>query len=265
MAADKKESILSLARNTEEKIFLARCIDYISIVKKRSTRVLTDFLDPGQNGLLQDMCRGYRELQVSTWGGYQEAERCRALVYPSDDTGSQPDFQIQILRVVPLGKQAEPGHRDYLGSLLGLGIKRDVIGDIVPLQKEGAAVFVAREMALFLSQNLDRVGRHSVRVESIEPDGVLLAPRTVKTRMVTVAALRLDALVSRAFNLSRSTSASLIRQGKVKQNWRQQLDPAAVVGEGDTISCRGYGKFRVSEDAGLSRKGRTRVVLEFPN
>ncbi|MDD2421217.1 MAG: YlmH/Sll1252 family protein [Heliobacteriaceae bacterium] len=263
MISPKKESILNLARNPEEKIFLARCFDQVCTVKGRDLVLLTDFLDPGQVGLLKSVCRGYRGLSVLAWGGYLEAERCRALISTGDDSGQQPDFQIETLQVLPIGKEAAPGHRDYLGSLLGLGIKREVIGDIVPLEV-GMAVFVSREMAAFLGQNLNRVGKYPVSVSLVAQVGLALKTRQLEKRVVTVAALRLDALISKAFNLSRSASAALIRQGKVKQNWRQQTDPATDVATGDMIACRGYGKFRLSEDAGPTKKGRLRLILEFP-
>lgn len=264
MVSRKKESILNLARNAEERVFLARCIDHINTVTQKEISVLTDFLDPGQRGLLEDVSRSFGILELMAWGGYPEAERCRVLITAVHDAGFEPDFQIQVLQVVPLSKEAELNHRDYLGALVGLGINRDVIGDISPLKKGGMAVFVTREMAWFLVQNLNRVGRYSVSVEVSELNKVLLKPRQSEKRVVTVAGLRLDALVSRAFNLSRSESASLVRQGRVYHNWRQQLNSSADVSAGDIISCRGYGKFRLLEDTGPTKRGRSRVILEFP-
>lgn len=267
MPADKKEWWRNLARNAEEKLFVARCLDCVrTVAAKKKASVLTDFLDPGQAGLLEHICHGYGGVRVFFWGGYHEAERRRAMVFaadrewPGEDCGA--DCQVGILQVIPLSSDSLPGHRDYLGSLTGLGVNRDKIGDIVR-QEKGAAVFAASEILPFLRQNWQSAGRCPVTTQLLnEADFQFEAPELVE-KVVTAASPRLDALVGKTFHLSRAEASSLVRQGKVKLNWRQQVDPAKQVLEGDLISCRGYGRFRVLRCAGRTKKAREKFILGF--
>lgn len=263
MPVDNKESLLNLARNADERLFAARCLDYVhAVVKAKKAVVLTGFLDPGQAGLLEDICQGFGGARVLLWGGYREAERRRALVVARDNQWYEEDYKVEILQIVPLRTDSLPGHRDYLGSLMGLGINRDKIGDIVR-QEKGAAIFAAGEILPFLLQNLNKVGRYPVTVQlSDEAEFKFRAPELIE-KVVTAASPRLDALIGKAFNLSRADSTLLVQQGKVFQNWRQQVNPAKLVVEGDVISCRGRGRFRVVRCAGMTKKAREKFVLGF--
>ncbi|MDD3654850.1 MAG: YlmH/Sll1252 family protein [Desulfotomaculaceae bacterium] len=263
MSVDKRQALLKLARNSEEKTFAARYLDQIrAVVTGRKFATLTGFLDPGQTALLEEICRGHGGVHVLYWGGYPEAERRRALLLAEDNYWHDEDCRVDILQVVPLGQDKLPGHRDYLGSLMGLGISRDRVGDIV-CQVEGAAVFVAGEIMPYLLQNLQKVGRCPVVVQSIDCTKFSYSPPELLKKVVTAASQRLDVLVSKAFNLSRSESALLVQQGKVFQNWRQQNSPSRLVVYGDVITCRGYGRFRVLEHIGVTKKGREKYVLGF--
>jgi len=263
MPVDNKESLLNLARNADERLFAARCLDYVhAVVKAKKAVVLTGFLDPGQAGLLEDICRGYGGARALLWGGYREAERRRALVLAKDNQWYEEDYKVEILQVVPLMPDGQPGHRDYLGSLMGLGINRDKIGDIVR-QEKGVAIFTAGEILTFLLQNLNKVGRHPVTVQILDRAGFKFSAPELLEKVVTAASPRLDALVGKAFNLSRADSTLLVQQGKVFQNWRQQINPSKLVIEGDVISCRGHGRFRVLRCAGMTKKAREKFILGF--
>ncbi|MDF9408493.1 MAG: hypothetical protein A4E52_00496 [Pelotomaculum sp. PtaB.Bin013] len=263
MQVENKESLLNLARNADERLFAARCLDYVhAVVKAKKAVVLTGFLDPGQVGLLEDICRGYGEVRALLWGGYPEAERRRALVVAKDNQWYEEDYKVEILQVVPLKTDSLPGHRDYLGSLMGLGINRDKIGDIVR-QDKGVAVFAAKEILAFLSQNLNKVGRYPVTVQLLDGANFEFSAPVLIEKVVTTASPRLDALVGKAFNLSRTDSTLLVQQGKVFQNWRQQVNPSKLVVEGDVISCRGRGRFRVLKSAGMTKKAREKFILGF--
>lgn len=259
---EKKERILGMARNQDEKTWLARCLDYLRAAADRGKLGLTGFLDPGQAGLLQDAARLYGGVKVITWGGHELAERRRALIIPAANEWAVPEFNITALFVSLPGREGQPGHRDYLGALIGLGLSREKLGDIVK-QDRGAVIFAASEIAPFIRDNLVKVGRFPVEIQPAG-ENMPVQPPAVREVMVTVASARLDAIVSRAFNLSRSEAALLVEQGKVRQNWRNQTNPAAVIEPGDTISCRGYGRFKILEAAGSSRKERLRYVLGFP-
>lgn len=260
---NKRETLLNLARNQDERLFIAHCLDLIVAASRKNRVVLMDFLDPGQVALVESATRGYDGVKVLTWGGYPEAERKRGILLARDNDWYQPDYNIGILNVIPSNRKKQLTHRDYLGALLGLGIKRKKIGDIVR-QGEGSAVFVVSEIMAFLYQNLTRVGSCPVSVQPLDRDDFVYLPPTVKEKAITVVSPRLDAIISKAFNLSRGKALTLVRQGRVFQNWRQQLNSSTPLCQGDTISCRGYGRFQVLATMGTTKKGRERLIIGFP-
>lgn len=262
MGSDSRSRFLGLARNDNEKLWIGRCLDQLRAVKSSGRPELTGFVDPGQLGLLELLCSKVGEVKLTAWGGYTEAERQRALLVIMASK-EQVSFGVDMLQVIPSFRDKPLGHRDYLGSLVGLGVDRDRLGDIV-LQPEGAVVFVACELAPFVQQNLLSVGRHPVSIRLMHTAEFCYSPTPWEEKVVTAVSPRLDALVSRAFNISREEATKLVRQGKVTINWRQQCNPETVVVQDDTISCRGIGRFKLLEQAGVTRKGRERIILGFP-
>lgn len=256
-----REQLLALARDQEEKIFIAKCIDLVSRVKQRHHYELTDMLHPGQLELLRTVAASVGEVRVLSWGGYQYAERHRAAVLPEWHREFSPEeFQLSVIRV-STRSSTQLGHRDYLGALLGLGIKREALGDII-VQNGGAYVVLLSDMAGFVTANLRQVGTASVQVGLVPHDVLESVPEPqLEAWAATVSSLRLDAVLAKAFNLSRDKAKSLVTQGKVKVNFRLQTSPSTAVAAETMISCRGYGRCKVLEVTGRSRKGRIRVVL----
>ena len=195
---------------------------------------------------------------------YEDAER-RVLVFLPDyleKTDIPGQFQpLSALRVsLPRGAQ-KLSHRDYLGALLGLGVERSVIGDIL-VRDDGADIFVLADMADFFVRNFDKAGRMNLQTAEINIDSVRPAYVNVTEVSDTVASLRLDNLVSSAFRLSRGGAQEAVRQGLVSVNGRQCLKPDLTVDEGDRIVLRGKGKVVLKEIGGRSRKDRIIVTLE---
>ncbi len=153
-------------------------------------------------------------------------------------------------------------HRDYLGSLLALGIDRSALGDIVAVSDHGARIFVLRKIAPFISSELDRVGSDKVTVrQEIPPEGFTAERKTEEIPAVT-ASMRLDALIGAVFPLSRSDAKELVLRGLCEVNFEVEDRPDRTVSPGDVISARGYGKFAVGEEAGVTRSGKVRVTVK---
>ena len=150
---------------------------------------------------------------------------------------------------------ASPTHRDYLGSVLGLGIKRECVGDIL-VSDEGALIVLTKAMAPYVKDELIRVGRAAAKCELV-PLSLLVPPeKNVRRVSATVASLRLDSAAAAAFSLSRSRMGELIDAGEVFLNFRQTLRRDAEVHEGDVLSVRHLGRAELSEIGGKSRKDR---------
>ena len=192
------------------------------------------------------------------FGGYEEAER-KVLYYDLEEA------PISVVEVKPSVNHFTkvPGHRDYLGSLLGLGLDRKVLGDIL-ISQEGdrAWVFCLNKVADFIVDNLQKVGRVSVKCHiSKAPDIFLIIKR--KPVRVVVASLRVDSLVSEAFKLSRNESKSLVETGRVFIDGKMLQKSETKVISGCKITVRGYGSFIFKEVLGNTKKDKISVVLEI--
>ena len=224
----------------------------------RGIYTYSDFLNMHEQTLLyQDMKYGY-----ILWGGYEDAERKIVCFGDENDFGYPPQPPISVLLVAPLSEKFSDDltHRDFLGSILGLGIKRETIGDIIISNNKGYVICLD-SIAQYIIDNLTKVRHTSVYCESCDtlPTDALPQP-TEKT--VIVSSLRLDGIISGVYNISRSKSSALIDSERVFINGKLTVRNTAPLKEEDIISVRGQGRFRFKEISGDTRKGRIRILCE---
>lgn len=150
-------------------------------------------------------------------------------------------------------------HRDVL-AVLGLGIKRNILGDIIPHNK-GSDIIVASEMEDYLSANIGQVGRHRVSIRKITRPELALPEQNIRIRTVSVASLRVDAVLSEGYRISRTKASSLVKSGKCKVNWKLVDKPDCPIAPGDLISLRGFGRTVVEAVEGHGKKGRIWIKL----
>lgn len=195
--------------------------------------------------------------QVAFSGGYENAERRMAAFHD----GEEPDFfPIETLELRWNAKFAEAKHRDLLGAVMGLGLERDATGDVCLGEEEGTAyLFCTADVADYIGANLESAGRASLKIRRAEE--VRIAPPEGTAIRVTVQQLRLDALLAAGYKLSRSEAQKLIAAGLVKLNHAIEERGDVRLEAGDLISARGYGRLRVDEIQGETKKGRIGAVL----
>ncbi len=236
---------------------LEKIIDLIKRHEERDMLLVTSFLDPRS---ISDLTPLFRHLNVSIFGGYEGAERRRIALTPFDIEVNMHDYISAVRIIVPFMKKPLT-HRDYLGSVLGLGIKRDCVGDIL-VSENGADVIVVPSMAGFIADNLISVSISPVKASRIPLDELTPARSASESGTVTVASLRLDAVTAAMFSISRGRAEKLISQGNVKLNHLPCLDKASSVNMGDVVSVRGFGRAVVSNTGGKSRKGRIFIDID---
>ncbi len=262
---NKKELLDRCARSGEERILLARVLDKLELAQNRGVPAHTPFLSPGQQASVTDLLNAWGRPRHLFWGGYPDSERqvCLFLADWQEEDGllAGPDGPLAALEA-KFPADAALTHRDILGSLMGLGITREAVGDILLPQPQLCQVVVLREALPILLSQWEGAGRYKVSLSEIPPDRLTPRPAQVKTIRDTVATPRLDAVLAAGFSLSRSKAAALIAAGKVSLNHRECLKSDRAVAEGDTLTCRGLGKCVVKEVPGQSKKGRTMLVLE---
>jgi len=220
----------------------------------------TGFLDPREREVAEAVLRASEGVRFLALGGFPGAERRRLLIYP--DYFPQEAVEVPLAAIELRGPGAgELRHGDVLGAILGAGVERDQVGDIVPAGERWQAL-VTPQVAEFLCTHLRRAGRVEVEVHLIDPEQVEAPAARVKEIRATVASPRLDAVASTAFGASRTKMARDIRAERVKVNWKIVSDPDALVKEGDVISVRGRGRAVVEQLSGLTRKGRIGITLK---
>lgn len=196
------------------------------------------------------------------YGGHEDTERQMLCIAPEEVDITPELFPICGIRIVPKHMKfaGDFSHRDVLGSVLGLGLDRDVIGDIFVKEKE-AYLLCAERIAGFLTEQLVQI-RHTNVVCEIAKDEETSFSKEFQTVSRTVSAVRIDSIAAAAFGVSRSSASTAISGGKVFINGREITSPSASVKEQDVISFRGFGKARLKEIGNLTKKGRISVTLE---
>lgn len=194
-------------------------------------------------------------------GGWEQAER-RVLCLEPPEARRQPPIALLCIQSSP-GFSA-PGHRDYLGALLGLGLERVCIGDILPdpADEHAAYVFVLEDKAEFITANITEAGRSPVRAQRCAelPPSVRRGPQRV-LQQATVPSLRADAVLAAMLHTSRTLAAQAIQSGRVEVNHLPLCAPHAQVVENDLFTVRGAGRCRLAAVGGTSRKNRIFITF----
>ena len=196
-------------------------------------------------------------------GGYEGAERTGCVVLPDwqepGDWTAEEELAAVEAAYPPTGAQLT--HRDLLGGLMGIGLTREKVGDIL-VGETAAQILCLREAAPIILSQFDQAGRCRLKLKEISLSALSPAPAEVKVIHDTVAALRLDAVLASGFSLARGKAADAVTGGRVSLNHRECLKPDKPVAEGDVLTCRGLGKCVVKAVGGQSRKGRVIIEIE---
>ena len=260
---DKSRLLDRVSSDREERLLLAKVLDKAVQAQNRSIPAYTDFLSPHQQVLARDLLRlaGLGEACGLFLGGYEAAERKIVLFLPDwmDPEDAEEQSPLCCLRAEFRG-EVELTHRDLLGSLMGLGIVREKVGDIL-VGQEGADLIVLETVADFLLQNWTSAGRARLSLSRIGMEALRVPQIQCREIRDTVSSLRLDAVASTGFQMARGKAAALVESGRVQVNWRECTKPDKLLEAGDVISARGFGKIELTSVGGVTRKGRISIVV----
>lgn len=254
------ETAAHLAANQEEKTFLRHVMDLAEKCRRQNFPTCTNFLTEREQDLVRALLGA--DTRYVFLGGSESAERKLAYFLPDWLEEPDPeDLPVACLHCEWAAEYGSVGHRDLLGALMGLGLERDVIGDLYP--GEGRAdVVLTREILPYVRENLLSAGRVRLTAREIPLAELRVPERKALLVRDTVASLRLDAVVASGFGMAREKAADLIRAGRVQLDHLECLKPDKAPAEGSVVTVRGFGKLEVSEVGGLSRKGRICLVLK---
>lgn len=254
-----REKILRFYRGSEGEETAAKLVDVAEKAMKNQKFRLTAFLDPFGQEIAEVVAANFEGLAVSFNGGYVGAERQRA-VFQHEDFRGTPSWEIAVVEAQWKDAFAHISHRDVLGAIMGLGIERELIGDI-QIQQGAARIVTAENMANFLLTNCVQFGAAHVACSLGELSALLPREERCKEIRATVASLRVDSIAAAGFGMSRSRAAADIAAEKLRLNWQSVKSASQAVKEGDVLSMRGRGRLEVKEIRGQTKKGRTSVLL----
>ncbi len=243
----------------ERKILLAQINNLAEKALRDQEPQWTDFLEPPDREQVQAVLVWNTRVRFNSFGGYTKAERKRMVIYPDYYIVETIQPALSFLEITV--KSPEPlSHRDYLGSILSLGLKREKLGDLLVAPDHCQLVLVP-ELVDFLRIHLNKVGNHPVELAEIDPEGLNPPEQREKVIRSTVASLRLDAIAGLGFGESRTKMVREIRSERVKVNWKVAKNPDTSLEPGAVISIRGRGRVIFKEITGTSKKGRIGIVL----
>lgn len=255
-----------LIKNLEEKY--TRFSDYYMLMH-------SDFLSMEQQSIASGIVKQHEKEGVMFFGGYEDADRKQVYFVPdytdaADEreliryfAANPAECPLAVLKVhVPRAERGRLGHRDYLGALMGEGIKREKIGDII-VRDDGAQIIAAREMVEYLAGNLSQVGRVSVKAEATEISQINAGEIRKKVDKFTVSSPRVDNIVSAIFGVSRKDAVEAVSRGRVFVGGVEISKPDMVLKGGEKVVLRGKGKAVYLGETGTSRKGKTYIEAEI--
>lgn len=261
MKINKEEYLLHLTDDQEKKA-MRRLLDFIEITINRHCITYTDFFEPNLVEAAKSILNRFDEIAYSIDGGFENAERKIISIYSWYYFYEEKDLPLMALEIK--GNIDNLDHRDVLGSLLGLGIVREKIGDI-GFFPDAIRLVASTDISTFILYNLKKIKHENVSLREIPLKDLGELIIEGYDRDVIISSLRLDQLVAEAYNLSRSNAQKLISSKLVKVNFRLEEKCHKILEEGDLVSVRRKGRFKIKEITGLTKKGRIKAKFFYPS
>lgn len=262
-----KQDLLKDYKKQEDKMCLAQVLDKIEISKTKGRIDSTDFLDMYQVSLVESFLKKNKIEQYKLFGGYEDSERKILITYPESYTEEmvQKNYEkfLRVVRIeLPEEEHGKYAHRNYLGGIVKLGLKREKVGDIL-VANEGADIVVVSDFAEVLEKELPSLTRfENSKISITEISNLKKKEIKIENIEIIVPSLRLDNIVSDLARTSRSKASQIIAQERVFINGKNETKVSKQVKLGDIITIRGKGRFIIKDFKGTTRSGRTVVLIE---
>lgn len=245
----------------KDKLLTARTEDLFRLCEKYAAPRFSVFLDGGEKAYLEDNFRAPYGFNTMFFGGFSGSERTILGVFPEWTDAGESLFPILIIKIT--GKyEKKLSHRDYLGTILSLGIDRSKIGDIMITDDTTAFVAVCDDIADYICNNLHKISNQGVKTEILDIFNLPAVSPRLEVFGTVCASLRTDAVVAAVTKLSRKDAAKLVENERVKINHRPVSDASKQIKEGDLISVQGFGRFILASSGGCTRSGRLHITVK---
>ena len=245
--------------STENKEIARRVIDLCEIVSRTKSTECTDFYNPFEVKELTSLINTYDTISFSLIGN-EDSESKAILIYPEYMDEVNPADYVSLVKIDK--KDYEIAHKDVLGSLLSLGIKREKLGDII-INDEAIYFYIRNEIVDYVLLNLEKIKNYGVELEVIDLATPIVREIDYEEKLITCASARLDLVLANVYNLSRSDAKNAIEAGLVKLNYKVTYKISEMLEVGDMVSMRRRGRFIVGDYLGLSKKYKLKLIIKI--
>lgn len=255
-----RQNIDKIAQTGEDRMLLAKLWDKIQTGIRRSIPAATGFLSPRELEMARYLFG--QEPGLTAFGGYPQAERTMLVYLPEylDESWLYEQDSPCACLHAEFYQGDSPSHRDFLGALMGCGVTRETVGDIL-VDKGCCDFFVTAQIAPYILQSFTSAGRTRLRLSQIPLEQARIPEPEIKEIRDTLASLRLDSVISAGFRIGRSLAAQYVAAGKASVDGLPCEKPDRPISEGMKISVRGLGKIQLHSVQGRTKKDRISVVI----
>ncbi|CAH2212777.1 YlmH family RNA-binding protein [Tepidibacter aestuarii] len=257
-----KGRITSHIKDLDLKKTIYKVIDKALGVLKNHDYRYTDFLNPYELKNAIAALNSIDDIKYSVYGGYDGSERKVIYIYPYYVSEEDIDSPISALTIEGNFKFKEVSHKDYLGSILGLGIKREKIGDIL-IHKSFCQVVVQTDIKDYIILNMTKVARNNISVKEISISEIKKVDINYKEIGFTVSSNRIDSIVSSIYNISRQEANKIISSNRVYVDYEPINNISKKIDVNSLISVRGKGRCIICDIGDVNKKGRLRVKVKI--
>lgn len=256
-----KDKLTKHIIDAELKQMMIKSLDLVASVLYQYEVKHTKFLNPYEIKTLVSILKGIDGINFHCDGGFSESERQIVYIYPDYLAKEDIEDQLAYFEICGNFKYRDVSHRDYLGSVLSLGLTRENIGDIL-VNSESVIIIVIKSIGDFILFNLDRIANVKIQLKEIVRGEVNFEFPDLEEVVVSVSSLRLDSIVSSALNISREKSLQLIKADRVRVNYELINSPSKIMPLNSLISVKGYGRFIFYKTLGETKKNKIRILIK---
>lgn len=253
-----RKKLLSMAQNDDDRILISKIYDMFLFSESKNVRKNSQFLNGHEICVAKNVAACFG-LCYDFFGGYDEAERRIMVCYPEFLRPEACDIPIKVIKAETKNKK-RLSHRDYMGAVLNLGIRREKVGDIVVCDGFGYIVCM-EDIAEYIALQVEKIGSCGVNISVSSFDSADIPPKQFKEIEASLSSVRLDTVVGAGFGISRAEAADLVVRELVSVNWETKKKNDFRPQDGDIISVHGHGRIMLYKIGGTSKKGRIFVTI----
>ena len=262
-----KHELLNTYEKQEDKLLIAKILDAIEQTKTKNRIVNTDFLDLYQTKIIMKLLNKIKKQNYLIFGGYEEAERKMIIFYPEkltkDIVLKNINNIMKAIRIeLPNDLKGQYTHKNYLGGIMKLGVKREKLGDIL-VQDDGADVIISKDILRYIKENIILLKRFSKsNIAEINVEDIKVVETKKEEQEIIVSSLRLDSIVAELAKISRNKASEIIALGRVFVNYENEIKLSKEIKIGDIITIRGKGKYKIKQLIRNTKKEKNVVKIE---